>query len=144
MGTGNLVIHGARVWVYINGNRFGRVESFGFQIATPKKRIKCIDMVTPIELAQKDQEVFWTMEIYRTMGDGGIEGPGMNGIGAELPRNKYFTVLLLDALSQCVLFQADYCAVDGQSWVHKAKQFSRGTVNGGALDWNNEIQPLRR
>lgn len=138
------IVTAAHVYCYINGRRFGRVFSFQWGASTPSEEIDGIDCVETLELAPTRSKVQAQMGIYRTIGDGGIEGPGIQPSSSELQRGKYFSVMLIERLSDTVLFQAEFCKVDSQSWSVVTKDFMKGSVSFKALTWSNEVRPLRR
>jgi hypothetical protein len=82
------------------------------------------------------------MTIYRTVLDGAAEGAGMVAPIDELPREKYFSIVLVDLTTQVVIFQADFCSVEQQSWSIASKSLITGSVAWSALSYQNEVRPL--
>jgi hypothetical protein len=83
------------------------------------------------------------MSIYRTVGDGGAEGGGMTAPAEELPREKYFSVLLVDrGASDAVIFQADDCSLTSQAWSVPSRGIVTGSLEFEALTWSNEVKPI--
>jgi hypothetical protein len=41
-----------------------------------------------------------------------------------------------------VVFQADFCSVESQSWSFEAKGLASGSVSWSALSYRNEVRPL--
>jgi hypothetical protein len=136
------VITGAAVVCYINGQQFGRVFGFSFKSLTPRKAIYGLDSVDPHELAPTQSRVTGTLRLYRTVADGGAEGAGMAANFEDLPREKYFTVQLVDRGTDKVLFQAQFCSAVSQSWDIPIKGIVTGTLEFEAITWSNEIRPL--
>jgi hypothetical protein len=58
---------------------------------------------------------------------------------ANLPRERYFSVMIIERKSDRVLFAADRCSVISQSWQMGAKSMVTGTVEFEGLDWYNEV-----
>lgn len=133
---------GAHLICFINGQPFGRITHFTFQSATPRRPIYGLDSMDPYELAVTQAKIRGTMRIYRTVGDGGAEGAGITANFDDLPREKYFTVQLIERGSDKIFFQAELCSVVTQSWDVPAKGVVSGTIEFEAITWNNEIHPL--
>lgn len=136
------VITGAMVLCYINGTRFGRVSGFSFKSLTPRKPLYGLDSIEPHELAPTISRCSGTLRLYRTTGDGAAQGAGMAASFDDLPREKYFTIQLIDRGTDKVLFQAQHCSVVSQSWDHLAKGIITGSVEFEAISWANEVRAL--
>ena len=132
------VLSGARVLAYVNGKLLGRVTSFSWSSSTPRKSIRCVDIATPVELAATTVETTWQMGVVRSMGDGGMQGAGIVANQVNVIREKYFTLLLIERLSQLPVFQADLCQTDGEQWSITPKGLMAGTVSGKSITWTNE------
>lgn len=132
----------AGVILYLNGKAFGRVREFSFTSATPRKPIHGIDAMEPFELMPTTSMVNGSISLYRTVGDGGAEGAAMTTQFDNIPREKYFTLQLIERLSDTVIFEARYCSVTRQSWSAPEKGLVIGTVEFEALDWTNELRTL--
>jgi hypothetical protein len=138
----SILLSSAQVVLFVNGNPFGRVSRFSYSVDTPRRKIHTVDSVLPFELATGVTNVSGSMGLYRTHLDGAVEGPGMVAPLEELPREKYFNILLIDLVSQTVVFQADFCSVESQSWSFEAKGLASGSVSFSALSYNNEVRKL--
>jgi hypothetical protein len=133
IATGGVILH-------VNGQAYGRVAEFRFNVASPRKAIYGIDCSQPFELAPTTTRVSGTLKIYRTVGDGGAEGANMMGTGRKINREKYFKLALLEKMSDTVIFRADYCSVTSQSWDVPSKGIITGTIEFEALDFSNEVE----
>jgi hypothetical protein len=142
--AGGVIVTGAHVIVYINGQIFGRCIDFRPTMSTPSKEIGGIDNIDLIELAPTVTRTSFTMTVWRTIGDGGVEGLGIAPSIAEIQRGKYFSVMLLERVSDTVLFEARWCRVESQSWGFVSKSLTQGTINCKAITSNNEVRALRR
>lgn len=140
MSAHNLLVAGAHARVYINGKAFGRTADFNWDEATPRKEVHVVDYLPPAELIQQGVSIRCNTTIYRMHMDGGIEGAGMKAVWADLPREKYFSCLVLDRLTDTVLFRADRCSVEHQSW-RIGRGLVMGTVAFICLAWSNETEP---
>jgi hypothetical protein len=132
------LITGPRVLVYINGKLFGKIVSFQWGSATPRKKIRTIDIPHPVELAATTVDMNWNMSVLRLIGDGGAQGAGIVAQQTLLSREKYFTILIIERTTNTTLFRADFCNTDNESWVIQAKDIMRGTINGSGITWVNE------
>jgi hypothetical protein len=138
----SIVLSSAQVVLFVNGNPFGRVNRFAYSIDTPRRKIHTVDSSLPFELATGASNVSGSMGLYRTHLDGAVDVAVMVAPMLELPREKYFNIVLIDLVSQTVIFKADFCSVDSQSWSFEAKNLVSGSVNFSALSYNNEVRTL--
>lgn len=134
------LLTGAQTLVYINGQLFGRIADISWSSETPQSEKKVVDWMPPWELVPQGASVRGVMTIYRIHKDGGIEGAGMTANWNDLTRQKYFSVMVLDRVTDTVLFQADKCSVTGQSW-RIGRGYVMGNINFTGLYWNNETSP---
>ena len=136
------VLSSAAVVCYVNGVPFGRVTHFSWRSSTVRRAIYGLDTVDPSELAPTVTKCVGSVKLYRTVGDGGLQGAGMSAGYEDLPREKYFSLQLIDRGSDQVLFQAEYCTVNNESWDVAIKAVVTGSLEFEALAWSNEIKPL--
>jgi hypothetical protein len=136
------ILTGAQVVLFVNGEMYGKVHSFHWNVETPRRDIRGVDSIIPFELAIATSKVAGTMSIYRLSRDGGAEGAGMIAPTDALSREKYFTMVLIDISSGFVVFQADHCSVDSQIWMADAKGIITGQVSWSAMAWNNEVRRI--
>jgi hypothetical protein len=138
----SVALSAPQVALYVNGNQFGRVNSFSYSVDTPRRKLNTVDSLIPFELATMGTHISGAMTIYRTVLDGAAEGAGMVAPIDELPREKYFSIVLVDLTTQVVIFQADFCSVEQQSWSIASKSLITGSVAWSALSYQNEVRPL--
>ncbi len=136
-----LTLAGAHVVVYLNGRVYASVESFSWVSSTPKKTIFGLDSVIPAELAPTITGCSGSLKLYRLIGDGGIQGPGMAAAFEDMPSEKYFTLQLIERRSDTVIFSAQECSVESESWGAEAKSLIRGSMTFKAKTWSNEVKP---
>ncbi len=134
------LVTGSKVALYINGVMFGRVTSFSFASETPRRKIHCVDSASPFELAPTTNSVSGSMSVYRLHDDGAAEGAGMVGTIDELPREKYFTMVLFNLATGGIVFQAEFCSVENQSWNFESRSLSMGTITFSAIRHENEVR----
>lgn len=132
------IVSGARVLVYINGKLFGVCTGFSWNSLTPRKKIRGIDIANVLELAATTTEVTWTMSVLRTIGDGGMQGQGVVVLQPSLSLEKYFTILLIERMSNLPIFRCDLNNTDSESWNVFAKNLMQGQIQGSGIIWDNE------
>jgi hypothetical protein len=132
------LVHGARAVVYINGKMYGLATAFSWSSSTPNKKVHCIDVPYPLELATTTADVSWQMTVLRTVGDGGAQGAGIVAQSGDLSRQKYFTILVVERLTDITLFKSDFCSTDSESWQLSTKSIMQGQISGSATQWVNE------
>jgi len=133
----------AGVICYINGKPFGRVKDFRFESSTGKKPQYAVDTLEPYELIPTITRVTGSMTLQRTVGDAGAEGAALTVRFEDLPRERYFSVQLIERVSDTLIFEAKYCAVTRQSWSFPEKGVVTGSVEFEAIDWSNELRPAQ-
>lgn len=131
-------LNGARIVCYINGRLFGLVTSFSWTSSTPRKKVHVVDVPHPVELMATTTEISWQMGVMRLMGDGGMQGNGIVANQTNIIKEKYFTIMLVERLSNLPVFQADMCQTDGEQWSITAKGLMSGSVSGSCIVWTNE------
>lgn len=132
----------AGVLLYVNNKLYGKVVAFRFTSQTPREAINGIDSIDPFELAPTSTRVTGSIELVRTVADGGAEGAGLTTSYDKLPREKYFSVMLVERISDTVLFRADHCSVVSQTWDFPSKEKARGSLEFEALEWSNEVRSV--
>ena len=130
----------AGVLLYINNRLYGKVTGFSFSSETPREPINGIDSIDPFELAANTTRVTGTIDVVRTVFDGGAEGAGLTTNFERVPQEKYFSILLLERGSDTTLFRADYCSVNRQSWSFPSRGIVTGTIEFEGLSWSNEME----
>jgi hypothetical protein len=129
---------GAKVILYVNGKPYAPVVSFRWDSTTVPHPIMGLDSGEPYELAPATTKITGNLMILRQIGDGGIEGAGLVPNFGDLPRGKYFTLALVDRVTDTTMFQASKCWIVSQSWDVPSKGLVTGSVSFEAIDWNNE------
>lgn len=132
------VIVGPRVVCYLNGRAIGRVTDFGFESLTPKKSIRGIDVSNIVELAPTTVEARGTINLIRLAEDGGIQGIGIAAKFTDVSREKYFTIQLIDRLTDTTIFFTNTASCTGESWNVPAKGRMQGSFSFQCLTWDNE------
>ena len=132
------------IMLYLNGKPFGRATSFGWESDTSRSPKYGIDSMAPFELAPTVSRASGRIGVIRTIGDSGAEGAGMTTTFYFVPREKYFSLQLIEIASDTVVFEAGYCSVAHQSWSAPSRGKVEGEIHFEALDWNNELKSTTR
>lgn len=133
---------GAKVALFVNGKRYGRVTAFNWNSDTPKRAIYGVDSMQAFELAPTIARVSGSVSILKLSGDGGAEGAGMNVPFPDLANAKYFSVILVEIGTNVVIFAASKCSATSQSWGIVTRAYVTGTINFEAIEWGGETRPL--
>lgn len=141
----SLITVGAGVVCYINAKPCGKVISFNYTADSPRRFIQTVDTLIPYEAVPGPTQVMGQLRMYRIRSDGGAEGLGL--IGPQVLENgesgianeKYFTIAIIDRISDTTLFQSNYCSVINQNWGIERGHVI-GTIGFRALMFNNEIK----
>lgn len=139
----SLIIAGAHVLCYINGRLYSQVSGLQWDSGTPKKEIYGIDSPEPFELAPTVGRLSGRLSLFRVVGDGGLQGPGIASRYIDLPAQKYFRLQLVERRGSTVIFEAEFCTVESESWSVPAKGLVTGTMNFKAINWANEVKPVQ-
>lgn len=132
---------GAGLELYINNTLYGITQSFEYTSSTHRKPIYGLDRSNPHELAPNVTMIQGTIRLYRERGSGGLEGAGLLAPIDTISREKYFSIGLIDIASgDLLVFYADRCSVEQQSWSHMAGARVEGTFSFSAVKWDNESQ----
>jgi hypothetical protein len=132
----------AGVLLYVNNRPYGQVTSFRFNSDTIRNAIYGIDSIDPFELAPSVTKIAGSIGLVRTLYDGGAEGAGLTTSFEKLPKEKYFSLTLVEKSSDTVIFRADYCSVTRQNWDFESKGIAKGNVEFEALTWSNEVKSV--
>lgn len=141
----SLVTVGAGVVCYINAKLCGKIINFDYMAESPRRFVQTVDTLIPFEAVAGPTQVTGRFSMYRVRGDGGAEalgiiGPQILASGESgIANEKYFTIAIIDRLSDTTLFQSNYCSVISQSC-----SINRGQVivniSFRALMYNNEVK----
>lgn len=133
------ILVGAGVDVYINGKNWGTVNSFIWESSTPHEEQRGIDTTSPFEYAIGQTSVSGQVSLFKVQNNGGLEGLGVTGGYKDYLRERYFTLLLIEQKTQTILFKADRCCVQSQTWKVEAKAQVQGAFNFSGIEWVNEF-----
>lgn len=133
---------GAQTKMYVNGRPYGRVAAIDWVVETPSADIQGIDTLQPTEAAPEAAHGTAELTVYRLHRDGGLQGAGMGAYWPDLAKLKYFSVLVVDRLTDTVLFRADRCTATSERWGVRTSGHVSGTVHlKFVVDWTNDSAP---
>jgi len=130
----------AGLHLYINGVKYSKASKISYTITSTHIERKGIDSLVGFELSPSSYHVTGRIEVYRQHGDGGLEGTGVTAPYTHLPLQKYFSIMVVNALTKQVIFKADDCSVMEQSWDATAKQRVSGHFTFQGLTALNEAR----
>jgi hypothetical protein len=131
-------LRGADIKVYINSKLFRPVTGLSFTINTGRKAINGIDINTPFELAPGSTRITGSMEIVRARMSGGLEGQGVSAPQNVLLMEKYFSLALVDRMTDSVVLYIEECSVVDQNWHIPSRGIMTGSFTFEGIGWANE------
>lgn len=134
----SLIITGARVFLYLNGRKVGRITSFTWDSITDQKEFVGLDCGEPYEIGPELTKVAGQAGLLRLAGDGGAEGLGIVPQFKDQTKQKYSTIVLVDRVTKTILFRADECMITTQRWAVQPKGRLEGQMSFKGITWNNE------
>lgn len=123
------LISAARISVYINGKLYGLCGGITWTATSPKKAARGIDLPYVQEYMPTTFEISGSMSIYRTLGDGGLEGQGLQAAQIDQSKEKYITILLVERDTDETLLKIDQAVIESQSWNAIAKGLLMGQIS---------------
>jgi hypothetical protein len=126
--------------VYINSVPFARCCGLTYDVISPRKELRGIDILEPVELVPTSLSVHGTLQIYRLHSDGGIEAAGLIATWQKMTKEKYASLMVLDRSTDTVLVQVDKFCVNSQSWRVVPKSFVLGTVSWTGFSYSNDSE----
>ena len=134
----NYALRGADVKVYINDKVYAGVTAFKFNSSTGTRPILGIDSGVPYELAPGTQKVTGSMDVVRIRNGGGLEGGGFAALPADILLSKYFSIRVVDRLSDTVIFETPEASIIDQNWSMPTRGISAGSCSFECIGWANE------
>lgn len=132
------VVVGASILVFINGYLYGQVTGLRWDSQTPTAARMGIDSMTAYELSPTTAKVSGSVSVLRLHGDGGLEGRGIVAPFSHIPRERYFSILVIDRKNRKILHRADHCKVATQSWNYTTRARVEGSFTFEGIEWTNE------
>lgn len=117
---------GSALIVYINSRPFGAATSIDWSVDVGRRAIYGLDQITPVELAPGPVKTTGRIECFRVRLDGGLEGRGFLAATQNLLSEKYIHIMVIDRLTDSVVFEAIDAAVNNQNWRAETKGILRG------------------
>jgi hypothetical protein len=135
----NASVRGNDLSVYINGTLFGVINEIRWEQSYGRHAIHGIDSVFPFELASGQAMLTGSMSLYRLHNSAGLEGAGVVPRDHKLPRERYFSLQVVDNVTDTVVMQCDRAAVMNQSWNVASTQILQGSFSFMGIGWANEF-----
>ena len=131
-------LRGADVKVFINNKLFKNATGITFSMSTGRHEIRGVDYDHPFELAPGPQTVKGTIELVRKRNSGGLEGQGVSPPSTKVLREKYFTIAVIDRVTDTVIMYVEEAAVVEQNWTVSQRGLYTGTFSFVGIGWANE------
>lgn len=135
----NLLVIGAHAKVYVNGQPLGRTIELRTRTAYTRREVRVLDALLPVELIQSGVAVGGSLRVYRMHNDGGAEAAGIVAPIPDQTLEKYFSLLVLDRVTDTVLFRADRCSLNDQEWVYQSRGYVIGSLTFSCITGANEV-----
>lgn len=132
------ILVGAHILCFINGRLFGECNSIQWQPQTPRIRRGGLDSLQAYELSPGPVELNGTIGVHRVRAAGGLEGRGIVAPPNLIPRERYFSILLVDRVTGQKVHQADFCMVESQTWSYAPHVIVGGSFSFKGIEWANE------
>lgn len=124
--------------VFINGRIYPWVTSVRWNATTGTHPIYGIDQHTPFELGIGQSSIKGTMDVCRLRNTGGLEGSGIVPPEQDMLRGKYFSLALVDRLSDTIILQIDEGFVTDQNWQTQPRGLLTGSFSFEGMGWTND------
>jgi len=131
-------LRGGDIKVYINGQLFKPVVSLNFSLSSGHHAISGIDYNSPFELAPGPTRIKGSIELLRARMDGGLEGQGVAASHDDILLEKYFTLALVDRITDSVILYVEECVIIDQNWNVPSKNIMTGNATFEGIGWANE------
>lgn len=128
----------ARLIVSINGVMYGRCGGISWAPVAPKKAARGVDSPLVQEYMPTTIEITGQMTVYRMIGDGGLEGAGIQASQIDISREKYITIQLVERQTDTTVLQINQATVQSQSWNAIAKGVVMGQFSFAGVIFTNE------
>ncbi len=117
---------GANIICRINGQDYGIVSGIQYTLTSPSDEERGIDAIEPFELSATITQVQGVIQVFMLRNDEGLEGRNITAGMPYIPEERYFSLMLQDRYSGFMIFKADYCRVESQSWNMQTKSIVTG------------------
>jgi hypothetical protein len=132
------ILAAAHLKCYINNSLAGYVTGFNYSINTQHRSIEAVDNVQAQELAPSTYTVTASFQMVSSRVLMGLEGAGIGVYADQLPRHKYLDIVILDRVTERIVFQAVKAVVETQSWTAQAKGLLSGQFTVKALSFMSD------
>jgi len=134
----NKVMGGSQILVFINGFPWGNCRSIRLRIVNTSKKLFGLDSAFPFDNIPTTIQVDGTIELYKLVGDGGLEGQEITAPPLLVQNSMFASIILINRISQEVIFRSDTCLVQSQDWDIPSRGIISGSVGFTAIDWTSD------
>lgn len=132
-------LKGPDIKVYVNGRLYTVVTSVRWIASYGRNPIMAIDQSIPAELASGPCTVKGTLDIVRLRNSGGLQGAGLVPDDFVILRERYFSLTIVDRLSDTVLLQVDEASVGEENWSVPSRGLISGSFTFEGIGWTNDV-----
>lgn len=132
-------LRGADVKVFINGKLYPAVTAIRWSTSSGKHTIYGIDQSTPFEIVSGQCAVRGSFEIVRIRQSGGLQGAGIAAPERKILLEKYFSLTVVDRVTDIVILQIDEASVTDENWQSAARALIQGSFSFEGIAWVNEV-----
>lgn len=133
-----VTIAGPHLKCYINNTLAGYVTSIQYTVNTAHRKIDAIDNIQSQELAVANYEVSANIGLVSSRILMGLEGAGITTSADKLPILKYLSIVVLDKVTDRIVFEAQKAVVESQSWTVQAKGLLTGQFAIKAIGFSTD------
>jgi hypothetical protein len=132
-------LRGADIKVFINGRLYPWIVSARWNASYGRHAITGIDQSTPFELPSGACTIKGTFDVLRIRATGGLQGAGIAPPERKVLQERYFSLTIVDRLTDSVILQIDQAAVTEENWQTAAKAILSGSFSYEGMGWVNEV-----
>lgn len=132
------LISAARILVVLNGRIYGLCGGISWSANSPKRAARGVDVPYVQEYMPTTFEVTGSLSIYRTLGDGGLEGQGLQAAQIDQSKEKYITIQLVERDTEESILEINQAVIENQSWNAIAKGLLMGNISFRGIIFTNQ------
>lgn len=132
------VVTAPHILVFVNGRLYSQASGVSWTASSPRIVRGGIDSIVPYEISPGMTRISGRIKTYRGHADGALEGRGVVAPPAYIPRERYFSLLVVDRMFGNKILQVDHCSVEEQTWDVQAGRIMEGSFSFTGLTHSNE------
>jgi hypothetical protein len=125
--------------LYINARVAGFVVGMSYSIETPHRSLEAIDNISSQELAVATYKIRANFNVICPRSTLGLEGAGVAYSLNQLPLGKYLNIILLDKVTDKIVFQMEQAVVDSQNWQIQPKGLMSGQFSVTGIVGSSDV-----